>query len=337
MTSIGTNTNDEYQLDRFKNNQLHMKTTIISYDNWGLNSHLINVLNQKGHSVQHINFFDFKHKYPNIQSKIYNFILKIVFKKNIKNFYYGKEIIKRLKKNNEIQDVIITIKGDFIDPKSCLDFKKFTKKSVAYFNDSANRCPKIKQVIPCFDEVYSFEKGDCKKYNLKFITNWIYPIQKSKTKTTEYQVFNISSKDKRTPLILKISSILKEKSINYKIIIFDKKNKNHKSSVEYISKQIPLTEVNDYLHNSQVLLDINRIGQKGLTFRVFESLELEKKLITTNADIKNYDFYNPNNILIIDEKKPNIPLEFFSNEYQKIPEDILKNYTIEAWVNQIIS
>ncbi|OOG71106.1 hypothetical protein [Flavobacterium sp. A45] len=314
-----------------------MKITIISYDNWGLNSHLINALNQKGHSVNHINIFDIKYKYPNIKSKIYNFVLKTFSNKNIKNIYYGNEIIERLKGNNEIQDVILTIKGDFIDPKAILEFKKYTYKSIAFFNDSVTRCPKIKRVIPHFDEVYSFEKDDCKKYNLMFLTNWIYPISKNEKRNAKSQVFNISSKDKRVPLLVKIASILKEKNINYKIIIFDKKNKSHKSSVEYISKQIPLAEVNDYLHNTQVLLDINRIGQKGLTFRVFESLELEKKLITTNADIKYYDFYNPNNILIIDEKKPNIPLEFFSNEYQKIPEDILKNYTIEAWVNQIIS
>lgn len=254
-----------------------MKITVISYDNWGLNSHLINALIQKGHTVHHINFFYFKYKYPNIQSKIYNFILKTVSNKNIKNIYYGDEILKKLKENNEVQDLILTIKGDFIDPKAIFEFKKYTKKSIAFFNDSITRCPKIKHVIPNFDEVYSFEKDDCEKHSLKFLTNWIYPIPKSGTRNTEYQVFNISSKDKRFSLIVKIASILKEKKINYKIIIFDKKNKSHNSSVEYISKQIPLSEVNDYLHNTQVLLDINRVGQKGLTFRVFESLGLEKK------------------------------------------------------------
>jgi hypothetical protein len=314
-----------------------MKITVISYDNWGLNSHLVNTLNQEGHIIHHINIYDIKYKYPNIKSKIYNFVLKTFSNKNIKNIYYGNEIIDKLKGNNEIQDVILTIKGDFIDPKAILEFKKYTKKSIAFFNDSVTRCPKIKRVIPHFDEVYSFEKDDCKKYNLTFLTNWIYPISKSKKRDAESQVFNISSKDRRLPLLVKIASILKEKNINYKIIIFHKKNKSHKSSVEYISKQIPLTEVNDYLSNTKVLLDINRAGQKGLTFRAFESLELEKKLITTNSDIKNYDFYNPNNILIIDEKRPNIPLEFFSSDYQKISEELLKKYKVQAWINKILS
>jgi len=64
-----------------------MRITVISYDNWGLNSHLINTLNQKGHTVQHINIFDFNYKYPNFTSKLYNFFFKLFFNKNIKNIY----------------------------------------------------------------------------------------------------------------------------------------------------------------------------------------------------------------------------------------------------------
>jgi len=313
-----------------------MKITIISYDNWGLNEHLKNALVKEGHIVRHINFFDFKHKYPNFKSKLYNFVLKTLFNKNIKNIYYGKEILKKLNENNEVQDLILTIKGDFIDPVSILKFKNFTKKSIAFFNDSIYRCPKIKQVITSFDEVYSFEKEDCKKYNLKFITNWIYPIQIGNPTKEHFLVYNISSKDKRTSILSKIAEILKENKIEYKIIIFDKKSKKNKSNLEYITKQIPLTQVNDNLFNAQVLLDINRKGQSGLTFRVFESIVLEKKLITTNKDIKNYDFYNSNNILVIDEKEPNIPLSFFNTKYEKIPEIIFKNYILSQWINKVI-
>jgi hypothetical protein len=313
-----------------------MKITIISLDNWGFNNHIATTLEKKGHTVHHIDFNTFTYKYPNFLFKYYNFILKTVFKQNLKNIHYGTEIIKRLKEIDEIQDIILTIKGDFIDPKSILKLKQFTKKSVAFFNDSSSRCPKIIRVIPNFDEVFSFEKEDCKKYNLKFITNWIYSNQSKNQQSIDYQIFNISSKDKRSPIISKITTVLKEKKINYKVIVFDKENKDRDPNIEYTTEHISLSEVNNYIHHSQVLLDIIRKGQKGLTFRVFESIGLEKKLITTNTDIKNYDFYNPKNILIIDEKNPNIPLDFFDNEYEKIPEEVLKKYTLEGWINQVL-
>jgi hypothetical protein len=314
-----------------------MKITLVSLDNWGLNKHIAIALEKKGHTVHHIDFNTFVYKYPNPFYKLYNFILKLFFKTNLKNIYYGNEIIKRLINIDEKQDIILTIKGDFIEPKKILEFKKFTDKSIAYFNDSSSRCPKIERVIPCFDEVYSFEKKDCKKYNLKFIPNWIYTKKNNNQKSFEYEVFNISSKDKRFPTISKIASALKERKIKYKIIVLDKKNKNTNPDIEYISKHLSLAEVENYTNNSKILLDIHRTGQEGLTFRVFESLGLQKKLITTNNDIVNYDFYDPINILIIDENNPLFREDFFNNDYKQIPDAILKKYTLDGWIETILN
>jgi hypothetical protein len=314
-----------------------MNITLVSYDNWRLNKYLEDDLKTKGHTVHHIDISTFIYKYPSFIYKIYNFFLKTFIKKNLKTIYYGNEIIKRLQEIEKKQDIILTIKGDFINPKSLLEFKNYTNKSIAFFNDSSSRCPKIKRVLHCFDEVYSFEKKDCEKYNLNFIPNWVYTNKTKENTLYEFQVFNISSKDNRVPIISKIAKNLKEKNIKYKIIVFHKKNKINDPNLEFISKPLTLTEVEIFTNQSKVLLDINRKGQRGLSFRVFESIGLEKKLISTNEDLKNYDFYNPKNILIIDEKKPNIPLEFFHNEYEKIDEDLLKKYTLEEWSNQIFS
>ena len=315
-----------------------MRITLISLDNWGFNNHIATTLENEGHTVRHIDFNTFTYKYPSFFHKIQNSIFKTIFKKNLKNLYYGKEIIKRLKENNEIQDIILTIKGDFIDPKSILEFKKFTKKSVGFFNDNTNRCPKIKRVIACFDEVFSFEKDDCEKYDLKFATNWIYNSMAAENndKSFDYSAFNISSKDKRLPILLRIADNLTSQGINYKFIIYDKKYKAKDQKITYINNHISLNNVNQYISQSKVLLDINRSGQTGLTFRVFESLGLQKKLITTNSDIKNYDFYNPNNIFVINERSPEVPVTFFENEYEKIPEEIYKKYTLNGWVSTVL-
>ena len=90
--------------------------------------------------------------------------LKIIFKQNLKTAFYGKNIIHALEKLNEKQDIILTIKGDFIAPKYALELKKYTKQSIAFFNDNIRRCPKIIGVLPCFDKVYSFEKEDCENH-----------------------------------------------------------------------------------------------------------------------------------------------------------------------------
>jgi len=314
-----------------------MHITLISLDNWGLNKHIAADLEKQGHTVRHIDFNTFKYKYPSVFHKIYNVVLKTFFKTNLKHQHYGKEIINELKKNIQIQDVILTIKGDFITPESILEFKNYTKKSIGFFNDNIYRCPKIKRVLPYFDDVFSFEKEDCANFNLKFAPNWIYNSENATaTDKFEYDVFNISSIDKRLPILKRIAANLASQHSKFKFIIYDKKQQDNDENITYIRSHMPLNEVNHFINQSKVLLDINRLGQSGLTFRVFESLGLDKKLITTNADIKNYDFYNPNNILIIDEKNPIIPAAFFENKYEKIPEAILIQYTLKGWTNRVI-
>lgn len=316
-----------------------MKITLISLDNWGFNAHISDYLIAKGHQVTVIDFNKFKYKYPNFWLRIYNFFLKTFFKKNLKNIYYGKKIIAVLESKNEIQDLILTIKSDFIDPRSLLLLKKYSKKSIAFLNDSILRYPETTRVLGCFDAVYSFEKEDCKKYNLQFKTNFIYNSISDTNVKTNYknQLFNISSRDQRTKNIIKIAKNLFEQNINYKIFIFDEKFRIKSNKfVDVIRKPIPLHEVEKMVSESKTVLDIQRSNQNGLTFRVFESLGTQKKLITTNKDIKSYDFYNANNILIIDEKNPVFPKIFFETDYEQIPDNVLNKYKIENWVEEFI-
>ena len=314
-----------------------MKITLISLDNWGFNQHIADALTEKGHLVHHINFDAFLYKYPSLNYKIYNFFLKLFFRKNLKHLYYGREILKRLDKLGQ-QDLILTLKGDFIASESIKEFKNYTNKSIAFFNDNVRRYPNIANVIPLFDEVYSFEKEDCQKYNLKFKTNFIYSNEKIENTSFKYQLFNISSRDKRTNNIINIAQKLKENGIAAKIMILDNKNKMANSTiVDVIRKPINLTEVNQYIKNAKVLLDIHREKQSGLSFRVFESLGLHKKLITTNQDIKNYDFYNPNNILVVENDDFEIDKTFFETPYIPIPKEIHHQYMLDGWLDDFVA
>ncbi|WP_310557103.1 hypothetical protein [Flavobacterium sp.] len=313
-----------------------MKITVISLDNWGFNQKLVDVLNERGFEANHINFHHFKFEYKSILERIKNVILKTVFNKNLKKIYRANEIEKRLQTFDK-QDIILTIKGDFISPEGIQSLKKYTKKSIAFFNDNISRYPRTVDVLPFFDEIYSFEKQDCEKFNLKFATNFIYNLaEKSEQNNFDLEVFNVTSKDKRSKIIIKIAEILKQQNISHKLLLFSKKEIQNESSIEIINKTIDLETVNQYIEKSKALIDIHRIGQNGLSFRVFECLGLHKKLITTNSDIANYDFYNPNNILVINPEKIEIPNSFFKTKYQEVSKEILYKYSINGWIDQIL-
>jgi hypothetical protein len=204
-----------------------------------------------------------------------------------------------------------------------------------YFFDGISRFPRQIKTIRFFDEIYSFEPSDCKKFGFIPITNFIYEEVPFKNKSTslKYKIFNITSYDKKRFLTLfRIANILKKQKLEYKIIVKTNKKITSNDGIEIIQKSISLEEVKTYLEESISMLDLGVIDKhKGLTFRVFEAIGLHKKIITNNKDIANYDFYNPQNILIIDEKNINIPHSFFTSKYEPIPIEIYTKYTLDSW------
>lgn len=84
------------------------------------------------------------------------------------------------------------------------------------------------------------------------------------------------------------------------------------------------------------IIDIVTEGQTGLTWRVMESIFCDKKLITNNMCITQYDFYNPNNIYLVGNDTRSFK-EFFETPYEIVPNEIKNHYTIETWMNNIVN
>lgn len=86
---------------------------------------------------------------------------------------------------------------------------------------------------------------------------------------------------------------------------------------------------------SLALLDIEHTYQRGATLRTMEALGSRRKLITTNASIRNYDFYDPRNIKIINRKDPNLDQQFLNTPYEEVPKDIRLRYSLSQWVKDV--
>ena len=275
-------------------------------------------------------------KYKSLSYRILNFFLKW-FSKDLK-FVYRDNYINQII-SNENYDIILIIRPDMLALTTLKRLKSKTKLMKTYFFDGVYRFPRQIKTIPFFDEIYSFEPDDCKEFGLLPITNFIYEENPftNMPSNLEYSVFNITSYDKKRFLILsRIVNILKKQKLKYRIIVKTNKKIQFNNGIDIIQKSISLEEVKSYLEKSICILDLAVIQKhKGLTFRVFEAMGLNKKIITNNKDIANYDFYNPQNILIIDEKNINIPSSFFSSKYEPIPEGIYKKYTLSSWVKTV--
>lgn len=315
-----------------------MKITIISLDNWGYNKYLYEYLLSKNVEASYINFHEFRYKYSSPLDRVKNFLRKKLLRKNIKKEVLHEKILGRLEELGK-QDVILMIKADYLLPKTIKSIKVYSDNFISFFNDNFIRSPRIKHNYTYFDKVYSFEKEDVEAFGFSFKTNFIYNELIDYEVKEEFTVFNISSYDiYRLSVIEKIAEQLDLLNKNYKIINVGNKAKPHRieTNIEFTPEKLNLKEISSLMKKSKILLDVNRINQHGLTFRVFECMGARKKLITTNRDIINYDFYNPMNILVINENNVNIPQEFIDTPYEDIPSDIYEKYTIKGWFKDVL-
>ena len=97
-----------------------------------------------------------------------------------------------------------------------------------------------------------------------------------------------------------------------------------------------IDEISEIEKQSKVILDVQHPKQTGLTMRTIEMVGMKKKIITTNEEIQRYDFYDKNNIQVINRNNPIIDISFFNSEYHDLPEHILKKYDIDQWVLDVI-
>lgn len=298
---------------------------------FGYTDHIALALQKYNTIESHILYLDIpSFAYKNKSHKVQNFVSKL-FGKNLKKRFFSDRIKSEVSKLFP-QDIIFIIRPDMLDNDTLTFLKKRTKKFIAYYYDSTRRFPRKVDIIPLFDVTYSYDKLDVEKYNLKFLTNYIF--EETNSENPEYQFFNISTVDYRLPLIEKLADYIKDKNWTYNIQIFNG-TAILSNSVEIITEQKTIKEVEELIIKSKIIIEIQRTEQIGLSFRIFEALGHRKKLVTTNADVINYDFYHPQNILVIDPENPEIPDDFVNSPYFPLDESILKPYRIEYWVKKV--
>ncbi|MBU2940677.1 hypothetical protein KO494_14105 [Lacinutrix sp. C3R15] len=313
------------------------KILFITYDLSGYYDSIHNQLNKQYKHVDYYNIASLKkYKYKHIFEKAYAAIYKLFTKNKLKNYYKLQPIIEATA--GKTYDYILIVRPDLFFDSQLSILKSKTKNFIAYYHDSINNITRKKEVIPFFDKVYSYEKKDVKDYNLKFLPNFIYLNQDFKKTVPTYDAFTIMSKDFRFNTLKKLATYLKKKQVKYEFLVQSDK-KTESKLIHFIQDRKNNKQVLEYLLKTNIIVDIHKYGvQDGLTFRVFESLFLEKKLITTNADIKTYDFYNPNNIHVIEpDSEIHIPKTFLNTPYQPIPSEIYQKYHYTNWLKTILS
>ncbi len=312
-----------------------MKICLISFDYWNYDRHIVKALKKRGIEATHIDISKFKYEYKHVFQRVANFCYKLFLKKNIKKIKRQEYIIKELKRIGK-QDHILAIRPDLIDKKTHHKIKPFTDNYVAYIYDSCKRFPVDHLLDDIFDRIFSFDLEDVNKYNFEHITNYIYLDKQNASKHFEYDVFMVLSPDERIQQLNTIAEQLDAINVKYKfIVVSSRKPSGLYRGIEHTDQEIDTEALKRYLEKSKIMLDLLRENHNGMSFRIFEALAYQKKLITTNASVKQYAFYNANNIMVLDPRSINIDANFFTTDYEALDDATYYEFTVDRFVERV--
>jgi hypothetical protein len=265
---------------------------------------------------------------------------------------------KILSQANEQYDYVIVLKGESLDRKSLLKFKEKYKsaKFIYYAWDSIKNYPHIQEYLNLFDSVFTFDDNDAKAYHYMthlplffspdFVNHHQRPSSEGKKPTIAFlgtvhsdrykllgEIYQKHKNDYNLNFILFFPSIVVlsgflvaniKDVMKYRLCNFTIRSRNKAQIAKFFS-------------DADAVLDIQHPRQSGLTMRTIECLPLKRKFITTNANVKGYDFYSVNNFYFIDRSDVKIDASFFSIPYNDEHAAVIDKYSVDSWVRTLCS
>lgn len=319
----------------------------------GYSAGILNKMKELGASVDYI------HDKPNER-----FLTKTLGRMGVKFYqrrlhkYYISEL-KKLRK--EKYDFILSIRGEYTPIETLKVLRSYYPKAkmILYMWDGLhkyNTCG-IEKKWSFYDRVYTFDRIDYEenKESISFLPLYYYDaylpknIKSVNNSELPYDLSFIGTgHDDRVKIVKELIRQAEKNKLScysyffmpHKLVFLKNKllNKNfvnvHENDLHY--KMLPFEKLYKVYANSRCVIDVENKGQHGLTMRSIEILGLRRKFITTNRDIVNYDFYNPNNIFVIDRDNPQIDMEFLKKPYKKLSDEIYYKYSLDNWILEVL-
>ncbi len=289
-----------------------------------------------------------------VTSAIERAFLKIspaIFKNKSQKYY--DEIIEQNKGKD--YDYILIIKCDMTPANILKQFRTEypNAKLCLYLWDSVDNIPGITKKFKYFDIIHSFDMNDCEKYPELHFRPLFFADQFKKTpkpdKEYKYDICFLGTiHSDRYAIIKQVQNLAEEQGmksfwflyLQSKFIYFfykmTKKEFRNVSETEFSFNKMSTADIAHIVDQSRIILDIQHPKQTGLTMRTIEMFGMNKKLITTNQSIRNYDFFRASNVAVVERENVKLPEDFLKSQYEPLPVDIYEKYSLESWISEVL-
>ncbi|MDO4997663.1 MAG: hypothetical protein Q4E16_03350 [Neisseria sp.] len=330
----------------------------------GLSDMIIKNLEYHGFTVINGTYRPFHYRYKNIWERVYKFLRHVFLReRNYKSrrqaeIFLGDKIIPQFEKQGLILgkdkiDYILFIHAS-IFPHSVLDkICELAYQSVAYHWDGFAIFPEILEYIPKFERFFAFDIDDIKnnpQWNLLSTTNFYFDLDDDEVamlpayNTNNPSVYFVGRHWlNRTPMIDDFLGQISQFNITPKFYILDEKNEGYQEyknadKINFLSQSMPFEQNLEQVKHSDILVDFVKAEHNGLSFRFFESIHYNKKLITNNVKVKDYDLYHESNVFVWENGEIDVQAfeHFLTTPFVPIEQHIKEKYSFGNWIKYIL-
>ena len=205
-------------------------------------------------------------------------------------------------------------------------------------------------IIKYFNRKLSFDQKDCNEYGMifrpLFYANNFNRTDQKLDYTYDFCFIGTVHSDRAT-ILKSIQDYCEKNGLTYYYYLYvpgkfmyHARRLLSKSFREFDPKYIHTDsithdKVSEIENQSRCIIDINHPKQTGLTMRTIEMVGLKRKILTTNEHVLNYDFYRPEDEIVIDRNHVRINKEMLRKDYVELSTDVYNKYSIESWVEDI--
>jgi hypothetical protein len=265
------------------------------------------------------------------------------------DFFY----LHKIKKMPLNVDFVLVINGQTLSENILLALRKKNSSAifVLYMWDSIENRSSIVPNLGLYDKKYSFDRDSAQRYNFHFRPLFYDKIETEGTLNEHGETFLMSfigtAHSDRYSVISVLADTFSDSHCFwymylqapwvfwwYKLSSFTFR-KARESEFEFVP--LSIEKMKDVFRRSEIIIDIEHPSQTGLTIRTFDIMRSAKKMVTTNKDIVNYDFFGYGNVFLIDRTNPQIPASFIERKFKPYSDEILDFYSVDGWLRDVLS
>ena len=209
----------------------------------------------------------------------------------------------------------------WLTPKGVRRFQYFNN-CLRFFippEEVAHRVEKMKEMGY---HLVSFDPQESADYGMTYAPQF-YRFPEPYSEELRYDFFFCGVRKDRGERLDQLKAALQAQGFTCKFVVVGEGGQRRIDYEEYLH----------YVRQSRCLVDLFQEGQVGLTRRPLEALFFNKKLLTENAHIAQFDFYHPQNIFILGKDDMAQVSTFMSTPSVDVPTEVKRRYDVNTWLN----